>query len=680
MPGKIPDITDLGKAERLHLPFQGQIQYLTRLLYPDPDRARLRAPISRSPMRKHRYSTLLPESVAGLAVAALITLATPGDSLAQVADLIFRNGVVLTIDERRPQAEAVAIGRERIIAVGTDADVAGLIGPETRVVDLRGRMLVPGFNDNHVHFAGTGRLLYGLNLLDVSDEGSFVARIMDVHERYAPGTWITGGDWSAYETWAANDVAEAGRQVDTNDPYGNLFLPHRTMVDDATRDRPVLVRRFDRKVYFANGVALERAGISGTAPDPQGILVHRDDSGEPTGVLYNPVRNPGGAAAGVESTVLLRDNVARLFRDLIPPPSREQRIQETVRAWEQMASVGVTSYSDVTSPPVQVDIYRELRDRGLMTARVRYRPPLDRWDSMDALGIRVGFGDEWIRFGAVKAWIDGIMGNSSARFYEPYTHNPTSRGIWRDIMFPFERSPDNPEEMQSRLERLALDADAAGIQLTVHAIGDEANGYLMDMLERIVKKNGERDRRFRLVHAQVMNDRDISRAGALGIVAEVQPFHASDDMRWMEERIGRDRSRGAYAFRRLWDAGAVVSFGSDSPGTNASRYFLNPLLGIYAAVTRKTLTGEPEGGWFPDERLTVEEAVRAYTLNTAYAAYEEDIKGSLEVGKLADLVVLSGNLLTIDPAEIKDVTVDMTVVGGRVVWDGTYALPTARRR
>jgi predicted amidohydrolase YtcJ len=334
-----------------------------------------------------------------------------------------------------------------------------------------------------------------------------------------------------------------------------------------------------------------------------------------------------------------------------------------------MRKVGVTSYSDVTSAPVQVDIYRELRDKAQMTARVRYRPPLDHWRSMANLGIRVGFGDEWIRFGAVKAWIDGIMGNSSARFYEPYTHNPSSRGIWRDIMFPFERSPDNPEEMQSRLERLALQADNAGLQLTVHAIGDEANGYLMDMLERIIAKNGERDRRFRLVHAQVMTDRDIRRAGEMQIVAEVQPYHVSDDMRWMEERIGRERSRGAYAFRRLWDSGAVVSFGSDSPGTNASRYYLNPMLGLYAAVTRKTLSGQPEGGWFPQEKLTIEEAIRAYTLNTAYAAYEEDIKGSITVGKLADFVVLSDNLLTMDADDIKDVTVLTTVVGGDIVFD-----------
>jgi predicted amidohydrolase YtcJ len=582
---------------------------------------------------------------------------------AQEADLVFRGGVVWTVDDDNPRAEAIATIRDRIVYAGPDSGVDKHVGEKTRVIDLDGRLVVPGFNDNHVHFESTGQLLYGLNLLDVSNERDFAARIREVHERYSPGTWIVGGDWSAYETWAAGDVAEAGREVNPDDLYGNLFLPNKRMIDGFTRDRPVLARRFDRKVYLANSAALEIAGIRKGTPDPAGIAVERGPDGDPTGALFNPV------SGAVESTVLVQDNVRALFEPLIPEPSRQQRIQETLRAWDQMKSVGVTSYSDVTSAPIQVDIYRELRESGRMTARVRYRPSLEKWEFLAGLGIRVGFGDEWIRFGAVKAWIDGIMGNSSARFYEPYTHNPSSRGIWRDIMFPFERSPDNPEDMQSRLERLALQADNAGLQLTVHAIGDEANGYLMDMLERIIAKNGERDRRFRLVHSQVMTDRDIERGGRMGIVAEVQPFHVSDDMRWMEERIGRERSRGAYAFRRLWDAGAIVSFGSDSPGTNASRYYLNPMLGLYAAVTRKTLSGQPEGGWFPQEKLTIEEAIKAYTLNTAYAAYEEDLKGSITVGKLADFVVLSDNLLTMDPDGIKDVKVLTTIVGGKVVYE-----------
>jgi predicted amidohydrolase YtcJ len=598
-----------------------------------------------------------------LAGIACLLLMTTAATRAQDADLILQNGLIWTVDDDNPRAQAVASLGDKIIFVGSNAAVGKHRGNKTRVIDLNGKLVIPGFNDNHVHFESTGQLLYGLNLLDVSDQGKFVSRIRDVDARYAPGDWITGGDWSAYEAWAEGDVAKAGREVNPDDMYGNFFLPDKGMIDGFTGNRPVLVRRFDRKVYLANSVALERAGIKKGVPDPAGIAVARNHAGDPTGALFNPV------SGAVESTVLVRDNIRAFFDDIIPPPSRSQRIQETLRTWQQMRELGVTSYSDVTSAPVQVDIYVALRKKGLMTARVRYRPSLDKWNALAALGIRVGFGDEWIRFGAVKAWIDGIMGNSSARFYEPYTHDPSSRGIWRDIMFPFERSPDAPDQMQSRLERLALQADNAGLQLSVHAIGDEANGYLMDMLERIVDHNGARDRRFRLVHAQVMTDRDIERAGLLHIVAEVQPYHTADDMRWMEERIGRERSRGAYAFRRLWDSGAVVSFGSDSPGTNASRYYLNPMLGLYAAVTRKTLSGRPEGGWFPLEKLTIEEAIRAYTLNTAYAAFEEDIKGTITVGKLADFIVLSDNLLTMDPDDIKDVKVLKTIVGGTAVYE-----------
>ncbi len=610
-----------------------------------------------------------PDRLSLFIALALATIGVAPAEPTTPADTVLRNGRFWTGNPAQPRAATVAVRDGRIAYVGDEPGAGSFVGPRTRVIDLDGRFAMSGFYDNHVHFEQTGRLLFGLNLLDVSTENDFVARIREVHERFPAGTWITGGDWSAYETWAASAVGTVGRQAD--DGYGNLFTPHRDMIDALTGDRPVLVNRFDRKVYLANAAALATAGIGKDGDDPRGIIVDRDANGRPTGVLRNPLE------ASVDSTMLVTDNVRALFAPLVPAVTREQHIAETIRAWRQMREVGVTSYSDVTSSPRQMSIYQQLRQEGRMTARVRVRPPLDQWNQLADLGIGVGFGDDWIRMGAVKAWIDGIMGNSTARFYEPYTHNPASRGIWRDIMFPFERSPDSPEAMQSRLERLALDADRAGVQLTVHAIGDEANGYLLDMVERLVAKNGARDRRFRLVHAQVMTPGDIARAGRLGIVAEVQPYHCSDDMRWMEERIGRKRSAGAYAFRSLWDAGVVVSFGSDSPGTNASRYFLNPMLGLYAAVTRQTLDGEPRGGWFPKERLTIDEALRAYTINTAYAAYEENVKGSLEVGKLADIVVLSDDLFEIAPSQIKDVTVAMTVVGGRVVYDarGSHSRP-----
>tara|TARA_B100001079_G_scaffold105777_1_gene90809 strand:+ start:579 stop:2387 length:1809 start_codon:yes stop_codon:yes gene_type:complete len=580
----------------------------------------------------------------------------------QKADLVIKNGFIWTVDKNNSIHQALAISGDSIIYVGSNTETDRYIDSQTEILDLDGAMVTPGFYDNHVHFESTGRLLYGLNLLDVSTEKEFTKRIRSVNDRYAKDTWITGGDWSAYETWLEGDVSNSKRTKDKSNPYGDFFLPNKKMIDKFTRNRPVLVRRFDRKVYLANSVALKKANISKGVPDPEGIVVQRNRFGEPTGILFNPISN------SVESTVLIKDSIKEYFSKIMPKISLEQKTAETIETLKKMSSVGVTSYCDVTSDISYLNIYKSLRDRGKMTARVRYRPSLDKWKSVKEIGSIVGYNDKWIRYGATKAWIDGIMGNSSARFYEPYSNDPSSKGIWRNIMFPFERSPFDAEDMQSNLERLAINADANNIQLTVHAIGDAANGYLLKMLENIINVNGIKDRRFRLVHAQVMSDNDIKRAGELKIVAEVQPFHVADDMRWMEERIGNKRSEGAYAFRRLWDAGAIISFGSDSPGTNASRYYLNPMLGIYSAVSRKTLSGAPESGWFPSERLTVEEAIRAYTFNTAYASFEDDIKGSLEVGKLADLVVLSDNLLQISPAKIKDVYVKSTIVGGKIVY------------
>ena len=580
----------------------------------------------------------------------------------QKADIVLKNGFIWTVDKHDSIHEALAISNDTIIFVGSNFDVEKYISPQTNIIDLNGDMAMPGFYDNHVHFESTGRLLYGLNLLDVSTEKEFVNRIRSVSDRYTKGNWITGGDWSAYETWLEGDISITSQSSDNKSPYGKYFMPNKKMIDRFTKDRPVLVRRFDRKVYLANSVALKKANIKRGTPDPEGIIVDRNRIGEPTGILFNPLEN------SVESTVLIKDNVRQYFSKFIPKISLDQKIAETLEVWRQMARVGVTSYCDITSDVSYIDIYKSLRDQGKITARVRYRPSLDRWETVKNLSGVVGENNKWIRYGATKAWIDGIMGNSTARFYEPYSNNLSSKGIWRDIMFPFKRSPFNAEEMQSNLERLAIESDKEDIQLTVHAIGDAANGYLMNMLDRIVKENGLKDRRFRLVHAQVMSNEDIKRAGEHKIVAEVQPFHVADDMRWMEERIGNVRSKGAYAFRRLWDAGVIVSFGSDSPGTNASRYYLNPMLGLYSAVTRKTLTGAPESGWFPNERLTIQEAIRAYTYNTAYASFEDHIKGSLEPGKLADIVILSDNLIQIDPNKIKDVSVKTTIVGGKIIF------------
>jgi len=502
--------------------------------------------------------------------------------------------------------------------------------------------VLPGFNDNHVHFESTCRIVTGLNLLDVHQEKPFISRVRDVHERFTPGVWITGGLWSAYQAWESSSISEEGRKAKID-----FFKPQRKMVDSFTAERPVFIQRFDRKVFFANSKALEIAGITKDRADPPNIHVERDKRGNPTGIL---------TGSGVQ----------QYFNNIIPPRSWKQRVWESEAVLKRCARFGVTSLSDM-SDARQREIFYYLHNENKLTVRIHSRGYLDQWGKMSELGIKIGSGDSMIRLGTVKAWIDGIMGNSTARFYKAYSHNSDEFGIWRKIMFPW-RSQSGGRDLQSNLEYLAIKADSAGIQLSVHAIGDAANGYLLDMMDRVNEHNGVKNRRFRLVHAQVIHPDDFKRFKNMSIIAEVQPYHCTDDMRWMEERIGHERSKGAYAFRSLWDSGAVVCFGSDSPGTNASRYPLNPMLGLYAAVTRQTLDGKPADGWFPDEKLSVEEAIQAYTLNSAYASFEENIKGSITEGKLADIVILSDNLLEIDPSKIKDVEVKTTIFNGKIIY------------
>ena len=562
--------------------------------------------------------------------------------IAEKADLVIQNAYVWTVDLSKPTAEAVAVRNNKIIFVGSNKAVQKYIDGNTNIIDAGGKLVLPGFNDNHVHFESTCRIVTGLNLLDVHQEKPFISRMRDVHERFTPGVWITGGLWSAYQAWESSSISEEGRKAKID-----FFKPQRKMVDSFTAERPVFIQRFDRKVFFANSKALEIAGITKDKANPPNIHVERDKKGIPTGIL---------TGSGVQ----------QYFNNIIPPRSWKQRVWESEAVLKRCARFGVTSLSDM-SDARQREIFYYLHNENKLTVRIHSRGYLDQWEKMSELGIKIGSGDSMIRLGTVKAWIDGIMGNSTARFYKAYSHNSDEFGIWRKIMFPW-RSQSGGRDLQSNLEYLAIKADSAGIQLSVHAIGDAANGYLLDMMDRLNEHNGVKNRRFRLVHAQVIRPDDFKRFKNMSIIAEVQPYHCTDDMRWMEERIGHERSKGAYAFRSLWDSGAVVCFGSDSPGTNASRYPLNPMLGLYAAVTRQTLDGNPADGWFPDEKLSVEEAIQAYTLNSAYASFEENIKGSITEGKLADLVILSDNLLEIDPSKIKDVEVKTTIFNGKIIY------------
>lgn len=603
-----------------------------------------------------------------MAFRLLTTLAVAGTAavFAQQArgpaDLILLNGRIYTVDGARPWAEALAIRGSRIVAVGTSADARAYTGPSTRTIDLKGAFAAPGFNDAHVHIDSTGSLLVGVNLLEVHEPKAFAARIQEAAGRLPQGAWITRGDWGAYEQWGAGSAGEGAKKGATGPATAGPFTPSKELIDPVTPNQPVFVNRFDRSMFLANSVALKLAGVTEATPNPPNGEIVKDASGKLTGIL--------------------KGSAADLVRKVIPPIPFEQRLVQVRAVLREAREGGVTTMQDLTSAE-QLRVYQELQHRGELTARIMLRPTLDNVTHARALGITIGFGDEWLRFIGYKAWVDGIMGSSGAMFFEPYTHDPKNKGLLRDIMRPegqdgaamsMTASQHYTDFPPGNLEKLVEAAVATGLPPHVHAIGDKGNRIILDVYEKLLTKHNlvTRDHRWRVIHAQVVHPDDFARFGKLQLVAEVNPYHVSDDMRWMEERIGRERSRGAYAFRTLKRSGAVLIFGSDSPGTNAARYFLNPIYGLYAAVSRQTLKGEPKGGWFPDQRLTIEEAIEAYTKGPAWASFEEEVKGVLSPGRYADVAVFDTNLVDAgrdEPSRLLKAKVLYTIAGGRVVFD-----------
>lgn len=530
------------------------------------------------------------------------------------ADLVLLNGKVWTVNDAQPLAEAVACRGGRILAVGATADVRALIGANTRVVNLKGKLAVPGFNDAHVHFLSGGTGLASVQLRDAKSEAEFRERIRAFAAKIGKGRWILEGNWD-HENWTP------------------ARLPARQLIDDVTPDNPVFVQRLDGHMALASSLALRLAGITRETPDPPGGTIVRDEKGEPTGVLKD-------AAMGA------------VYRAM-PGPSEEE-IAEAVRAAMRYAAEnGVTSVHDMSASPDVLAVYQKLLAGNELTVRIYGHQPLSAWKRLADVGLRASFGGDKLKIGGLKGFADGSLGSTTALFFEPYLDAPNTSGLPSDEMFPESRMLDN-----------ILKADRVGLQIAVHAIGDRANNTILGMYEEVAKQNGVRDRRFRIEHAQHLTRADIQRFARLGVIASMQPYHAIDDGRWAEKRIGPERARGTYAFRSLLDAGAILAFGSDwfvAP--------MEPLVGIYAAATRRTLDGKRPGGWVPEEKITVAEAVRAYTLGSAYASFEEKIKGSIEVGKLADLAVLSADIFTINPVEIEKAKVVMTVFDGRVIYE-----------
>ena len=545
----------------------------------------------------------------------LLLLATTGRGQSKPeADLILTNAKVWTVDKRRPTAEAVAVLRDRIVAVGTAAEVASWRGPNTKVIDAGGKLVLPGFDDAHVHFVNGGQQLDNVELNDATSSQEFERRIAERAKKIPKGEWMLGGDWDETK-------------------WEPAALPTKELIDPATADIPVFVNRYDGHMALANSRALRLAGVTAATKDPPGGTIVRDPKGNPTGAL--------------------KDAAMDFVYKIVPPPSHEQLLQAVRRALAHAASLGVTSVQHMNPDYADIAVYSELLDRGELTTRIYAAPLITQVDDQTKIGIRHAFGSGFLRIGAVKAYADGSLGSATAYFFEPFLDQPNNRGLLSDEMHPITL-------MRDRMTK----ADAAGLEICTHAIGDAAISTVLDLYGDIAKSHGEADRRWRIEHAQHMAAKDFDRFAQLKVIASMQPYHAIDDGRWAEKRIGHDRASRTYAFRTFLNDGVRLAFGTDWPVAP-----LNPMLTIYAAVTRATLDGKNPNGWFPEQKLTVPEAVEAYTMESAYAEFQDQEKGSISPGKLADIVILSDDIFSIDPAKIRDVKVLTTIVGGRVIWE-----------
>ena len=559
------------------------------------------------------------------------------------ADLVLLNGDIYTVDPNNPEARALVITGNKIIAVcKKDKEARKYIGDKTRIIDLGGKFVTPGIIDGHVHFNRAGALINNANLMTVSDKEGLRKEISRIAGILEDGEWITEGLWGAYEQWALADAGEKKSEKI------ELWRPSRYMIDDLTPDNPCFLCRFDYKEWLANTAALKAAGLE--RGKLKGMEIGKD--GKPTGIIF-----PASPAFD-------------RLRKARKPKSHKRLLNENRAALRALREAGIVEVHDIETPS-QTKRFIELQENGELTCRVWLRPDLSRGAELKEKGLTMGLHpktkekDRWLRYGALKGYIDGIMGTHGALFFEPYDDQPDNYGHWR------RHTSDDPGYMKGNMEKmykLIKVGIEGGFVPNVHAIGTRGVAEMLDLYEKL-KNEGVDLKGFRVIHAQVLRPQDFTRFKALNVIAEVNPYHISDDMRWMEERIGHERCKGAYAFKSLLDNGAMLSFGSDWPGTSAALYFMHPKYLIYAAVARKTLNGTPEGGWFPEQRISVEEAIKAFTINNAYAAFEDDIRGSLVEGKIADITVFDRNLLEIPEEEILKVEAIYTIIDGKIVFE-----------
>lgn len=520
------------------------------------------------------------------------------------ANLLIKRALIWTGNQTI--AQSMAIKGDRIMAIGTDKEMALYQGEQTQVIDAEGNFITPGFIDSHVHLLTGGRSLLSVELRDANTQEEFIRRIADFAKSIEPGTWILEGNWD-HTLWGGE-------------------LPNKDWIDPYTRENPVVIYRLDGHMVLANSAALAIAGIDKNTPEVESGKIVRNSDGTPTGIL--------------------KSNAMDLLLDKIPAMTEIQQEEAFKEAMNYFLSQGVTSVHDVDSLE-SYPIAQKLKAQDELALRIYGIKPLSKWKQLlDSPPVN----DEWLRLGGLKGFVDGSLGSHTAAFKEVYTDTKNDKGF-----FIYNKE---------KLYQWISEADKANLHIMVHAIGDSAIQSLLEIYAQIIEENGPRDRRLRIEHAQHIAPEDIQRFADLQVIASMQPYHAIDDGRWAEDLIGAERIKTTYAFHSLLDAKAKVVFGSDWAVAPAS-----PLWGIYAAVTRRTLDGQNPEGWVPEQKITVEQALTAYTKDAAYASFEEHIKGTLEPGKLADFVVLSENLSIIDPVKIKDVQVLQTYVGGKKVFD-----------
>lgn len=522
------------------------------------------------------------------------------------ANTIFVNTIIWTGNESTPSAQAMAISGDSILAIGSEKEIQLLKGPQTEVVDLNSAFVTPGFIDSHVHLMMGGNSLLSVQLRDAKTPKEFKRKISDYTKTLKSGEWVLEGNWD-HTLWGGE-------------------LPRKEWVDADTQENPVVVYRLDGHMVLANSLALKIAGIDKHTKDIPGGEIVRDKDGNPTGIL--------------------KDNAMNVLLDKIPLMSTIQKENSMRAAMDYLAANGITSVHDVDSLGTY-EVAKKLKDAGELTLRVYAMNPLNHWKKR--FGIIKEDG-KWLKTGGLKGFVDGSLGSHTAAFNEPYSDKPEDSGFFI-----------NTEE---NLSKWITEADEVELQILIHAIGDKANHSILNIFEQLVNKNGKKDRRLRIEHAQHLSPEDIERFAELGIIVSVQPYHAIDDGRWAEELIGPERIKTTYPFNTLFNSNATVVFGSDWPVAPAT-----PLDGIYAAVTRQTLDGANPDGWIPEEKISAEQALLAYTKNAAFASFEEHRKGTLEPGKLADFVVINKNLLKVNPTEIKDLKILQTYLGGKKVFD-----------